>query len=383
MPVDPLEIDGGAQAIVAADVITAQERAVAGAAHRSGQAPIGIELELAVGEDIAAKIAFSDAIARQTGDAAAVGRIPRDLERALIGQLAVLPAHHGERFGEEICARGRIAIGAETPVITAADLKAVALRNAQIGHQEACDRPSIGADRKAGQRQETRTEQFEIGVAEPDPAVAGVVRHAIGGDAPARRLVAAFGRGDGAGGVGRAFELDRPVRAARSGFCGQPPALAQRQQQVLHRAGFEFVGQHHAVREQLIAVFVHEAHASFGEDFATVTVPGYAIGPHRAIAAAQDDAAAGSDGVAGRIVAERVGFEGDLFAVGALAGRQVDRVLRCIFQRARGEVGAFFLVLETVGIGPVGLILRGGHPGGRTVLREGGGAVKTGYQTDA
>ena len=220
MPVDPLEIDGGAQAIVAADVVTAQERAVARAAHRSGQAPIGIELELAVGEDIAAEIAFSDAIARQTGDAAAVGRIPRDLERALIGQLAVLPAYHRERFGEDICAGGRIAIGAETPVITAADLKAVALRNAQIGHQEACDRPSIGADRKAGQRQETRTEQFEIGVAEPDPAVAGVVRHAIGGDAPARRLVAAFGRGDGAGGVGRAFELDRPVRAARSGFCG-------------------------------------------------------------------------------------------------------------------------------------------------------------------
>ena len=381
--VDPLDIDRGAQPVVPADVVTAQEGPVARAPRRSGHAPIGIELELAVGKDVAAKIAFAHAIARQVRNAAAVCAVTRDLECALVRELAILTAHHRQCFGEEIGAERRVAIGAEPPVIAAADFQPVAFRDAQVGHQEACDGTPVGADGEAGQRQDARAEQFEIGVAEADPAVVRVVGHPIGGDAPARRLVAAFGRGDGAGGIGRALQLDRAVRCARSGLRREPSPLAQRQQEVLHRARFEFVGQRHAVGKQLVAVLVHEADAPIGEDFAAIAVPGHAIRPHRAIAAAQDNIAAGGDGVAGRIVAQRIGFEGDLVLTRDQAGRKVDRVLRRGFRRALAQIGAVFLFVEPVRVGPVGLFLRSRHACGRAILRGGGRGVETGDQTDA
>src|SRR3546814_1528045 len=44
---DPFELEGRAQPVVAADVITAHESAVGGDAPRIGQAPARVELELA------------------------------------------------------------------------------------------------------------------------------------------------------------------------------------------------------------------------------------------------------------------------------------------------------------------------------------------------
>ena len=193
-------------------------------------------------------------------------------------------------------------------------------------------------------------------------------------------LVAAFWRRTERG-IGRALQFDRPVRRAiRSRRRAAP--LAQREQKVLHRARFELVGQSDAVGKQLVAVLVHEAHAPVGEDFAAIAVPGDAIRAHRAVAAAQHHIAVGGDGVAGGIVAERIGFEGDLVTVDALARGQIDPVLRGIFERALAQIGSLRfgilrgLVLEPIGIGPVGLFLRGRHTRGRAILREAGAAWK-------
>ena len=55
--VDPLDIDEVAQHVVAADVVAAGDGLVGGGAERAGNAPVGIELELAIGLEIAAEIA--------------------------------------------------------------------------------------------------------------------------------------------------------------------------------------------------------------------------------------------------------------------------------------------------------------------------------------
>ena len=81
--IDVLGFDHGAQAIVAADVVAAQEGAVGRGADRPADAPFRRQLQRAAGVEIAAEIPFRSRRGGGRGiaggDAAAIGRIAGDL----------------------------------------------------------------------------------------------------------------------------------------------------------------------------------------------------------------------------------------------------------------------------------------------------------------
>ena len=224
----------------------------------------------------------------------------------------------------------QVAILREPDVIAARYFHAIALRHAQIRHEEAGNRPAIGPQRQARQRQDARPEQFQIGACKTDTLFVGVVDHPFCGDPPARFLGATLGRHHVAPAVGGIFQRDRAVVFAHAAIGGQPAALAQRQQQIVHRPGFELVGQLDAFGKQLIAVLVHEADASVGDDLARILVPGDRIGAQRTVAAAQHDVATGRNDVAFRTVFENVRLEPDLAFAGGIDAIRTGGRRRCV-----------------------------------------------------
>ena len=96
----------------------------------------------------------------------------------------------------------------------------------------------------------------------------------------------------------------------------QTAAFAEREQQVLHRAGFELVGQLEPVGEQLVAVLVDETDVAGGDDLAARPVPADRVGADRLVLRAQDHVAGGGNDFGIAVVLEPVGLEVDL----ALAG---------------------------------------------------------------
>ena len=141
------EIDGRTQPVVAADIIAAQERAVAGIAAIAGQAPVLAELEAAIRLDIAAehlllRIAIGDDPAADV-DARAAGEVGGGLEGALVGQLAVAGREHRQRAREDRAGERQILVGRKAPVIGIADLRPVGRAEAEIGNQQAAFRTEI------------------------------------------------------------------------------------------------------------------------------------------------------------------------------------------------------------------------------------------------
>ena len=99
---DPLEIDGRAQPVIAAEIVAAQEGAVAGEADRGCQAPFGRELEPAIALEIAARIALKALAAGEVGQSIAGGEIAGDLIGAEVCEVSPLRARHRRDVGEHI-----------------------------------------------------------------------------------------------------------------------------------------------------------------------------------------------------------------------------------------------------------------------------------------
>ena len=78
--------------------------------------------------------------------------------------------------------------------------------------------------------------------------------------------------------VGGLFQCDRAVAFAQPARRGEAPALSQGEQQIVHRPGFEFVGEFDPFGEQLVPVLVDETDAAGGEYFARAFVPADRIG---------------------------------------------------------------------------------------------------------
>ncbi len=95
--IDPLDIERGAQPVIAADIIAAQEGAVRRQTAIAGQTPFGRELELAVRLDIAAPrlLAGGGGVDRRAErDQAASRGIAGNLECAEVGQVPVFGGQH-------------------------------------------------------------------------------------------------------------------------------------------------------------------------------------------------------------------------------------------------------------------------------------------------
>ena len=223
-----------------------------------------------------------------------------------------MPGDERRRFGKDGETGGQVAIFGKAPVIAAAEFQPVAFRDADIGQGEPRRCAAIGADCEAGQRQDARAEQFEICAGEANARVGGVVHDTIGGNAPARRLVAAFLVDDGAGGIGCLFEHDGAIRTAQTLARGQSSALGKAQQQFPHRARLEFVGQREAVADQLVPVGIDQPDPTFRLNFAGVSVPQDAIGAQRAVVVPKHHVARRGDRVGGVVVLQDIGFESDL-----------------------------------------------------------------------
>src|SRR3546814_19017874 len=83
-PADPLDLEGRAQAVVAADVVAAHEGAVGRDATRIADAPLGIDLELARTLQIAAELVGRGRRRSDQRHDRAIGRIAVHTERTEI-----------------------------------------------------------------------------------------------------------------------------------------------------------------------------------------------------------------------------------------------------------------------------------------------------------
>jgi hypothetical protein len=239
------------------------------------------------------------------------GAIARDLVGAGLGQRAVLRRDHRRRLGVEIAGDGDVAVVGQPLIPRFADLQPVGRGEAEIGDQQAGDRSPVGRQREARQRQEADAEQLEPRAAKAHRARLGLVDHLARGHPPARRPGAALLVLDVAGGIGRPVEQDVAVLDPPARFRRQPPALAQRQQHVLHRAGAELVVELEPLGEQLVAVLVDEADVAGGDDRARLAVPGHRVGADRLARAAQHDIAARGHRVVVFGIGNRIGLEID------------------------------------------------------------------------
>ena len=316
---DPFEIDGRTQPVIAADIVTAQEGAVAGEAHRCGQAPIRRELEPAIAFDVAARFALEALLASEIGQPVAGSGIAGDLIGAFFRQVPPFGADQRGDVGKHRRAQCDIGIGGDAPVILARKLQPVDLRDPHIGHQKARFRSAIGAQGQPRQRQDARAEQFEHRALEINPAARLIVDHPVGGDAPTGIFRAALRIDHRAGGVGGIGQDRGAIIAARGRSCGQPAARAQGDQQFGHGAGVEFLGQFDLIGEQLIASLVHQPDIAGGDDLPAAAIPGDVIGAHGSVFGTQDDIAARSDGFSLVIVSDLARFEFDP-AGGAVGG---------------------------------------------------------------
>ena len=308
---DPFELDGRAQPVVAADVVAPQEGAIGRAADRSGQAPVGGQLELAVREQVAAELLRTVGHARQRRDALRMRGIAGDLVGAAFGKVPPLRGHHRRRIGIDMRGQRQVFVVREADIVAARNLDAVAFRKPQVGHEEARYCATVGTDGQAGQGQDAGPEQLQECTVETDPLARRIVDHALGSYPPAGVARTALRIDHFAPAVGGLFQCDRAVALAQPARRGEAPALSQGEQQIVHRPGFEFVGQFDPFGKQLVPVLVDETDATGGEYFARAFVPADRIGTQRTIAAAQHDISAGGHRVAIGAVFENVGLEID------------------------------------------------------------------------
>ena len=144
--IDALDVDGRAQAVVAADVVAAQERPVAGEARRSRHAPVRVELEASVGVEIPAPVLLRGRNCRAERNARAVSKIAGDLVGADAGQSAILRGDHRRGLAVGIAGEQQVAIVGEPPVVAVGQLESIRGAVAKIGNREA--RIGLPADRQ-------------------------------------------------------------------------------------------------------------------------------------------------------------------------------------------------------------------------------------------
>ena len=211
-------------------------------------------------------------------------RITGDLVSAVGSQVPPLPRNHRRRFGKGVSRNGQILIVGEANVIAAGNLDPITFGKAQVRHKKPADCAAIGADRKAGQRQDARAEQFQIRAFELHLRIGRIIHHAFGSDAPARVLVAPFWCDHGTRAVSRLFESHGAVGFPHPAIGREPATLPQCEQQVFHGARFELIGQLDAVGKDLVAVYIHEADIAARQDDACPPAPADTVGAHRTLA---------------------------------------------------------------------------------------------------
>src|SRR3546814_14213272 len=100
-PADPLDLEGRAQAVVAADVVAAHEGAVGRDATRIADAPFGIDLELARTLQIVEELVGRGRRRSDQGNDRATGGFAVATERSEIGEREEFGLRHGRRSGVE------------------------------------------------------------------------------------------------------------------------------------------------------------------------------------------------------------------------------------------------------------------------------------------
>ena len=137
----------------------------------------------------------------------------------------------------------------------------------------------------------------------------GIIGHTVSGDAPAWVLVTAHFIGDRAGGVSGVGKHDRAVFVALCRTGCQPSPSAQREQQLIHCAGFEFVGELNLFGEDLVAVSIDKADIALRYYGACCAVPDHFVRTHGSLFGAQNHISTRRDHFAFGIVRDLVGFE--------------------------------------------------------------------------
>ena len=358
--VDPLYRHVAAQPVVAADVVAAQESAVAGHPDGALYAPVRVELPLAVGKQVAAEIFGSGGDGCAEGNARAVSRVARDLVSPALRQLAVLRGDHRRGLGIDIARKDHVAAFTQALVIAAGKLETVGSAVTDIGNQEPGFGLAVRAKRQARQRQDAQSEKLEPRSGKLDALRIGIVDDPLRRYAPARRFRAAIRILDRAAGIDGAVQFHAAIVQPPPLNGRQPTAFTESEEEVLHRSGAQFVRQLDGIGKQLVAVLVHQPDIALRLDYATGAIPRDLVRAHGLVAALQQDIAAGSDGVRRVVIAEFVRFEGHLPLAGIIEFRdRSQRHFACgLFIGAGGQRIVLHLLLRGFDTGCLPAILR-------------------------
>ena len=351
--VDPFDIDEVAQHIVAADVVAAGDSLVGCGAQRPGDAPVRIELELAIGFEITAEIAplvEPDRIGIGIVDPP-VGDEGADLIGAEAGQVAEPPLERGQGLGVDMRRDRQVAIGREAEIIRDRQLEPVGARERDVRDERAgyaARSVAAGADTENRKQRQGDAEQADPPAGEADPVGRRILHHARGDDLPAGIFGAAGRRCYRAGRIDRIFERGDAADAGAPGRRDAPAAFQHHQQIVDHPVA-QRIGQRDPLADQFVALGIDHHDIALGLDLAGLAVPGDPVGGEIIAVAVHPHLARGGDQIGFAIVFGIVGAEIDpLFGGG---GRWLGhRRGRCDRRRhgrckciARARFGRLFL----------------------------------------
>ncbi len=230
-----------------------------------------------------------------------VGQEPADLECAERIELAILRLDRREHAGVDMRGEGKVAVGADLPMIGQGDLEALPGRDAEVGDQPA-GRPARPArDVEDWEQWQVQPEKLKATAFEMDPSPGRIVDHLGRGDRPAWPLRTA-GRADHrAGRINRIFEhRDRiPPGSAR---CRNAGATLEHDQEILDRSVAEGVGEDDVLAEQPVAFGSQQHDLSAGPDLARPPVPDDALGGEIMALAVHPHRAAGGEDIAFAVV---------------------------------------------------------------------------------
>ena len=314
---DPLDLHEIAEHVVAGDVILARDRPVGGRAQRAGDAPMGVELELAVGLEIPPEAVVVIRVGRV---GIGIGGLAISDERAHLegteaGKGAESSLERRQRLGIDAGCYRQVAVGRDPPIIGQRQLQPQRAGKSNIRDECAGYPVAVAADTEDRQQRKVEAEDAEPAAAKADALGVRVLDDLRRDDLPARVLRATgFGHH-------RARRIDVILEDRQAVGAGRAPggdaaAAFEHDEQVLDRSVAQGIGQHDAVADQPVPFRRDDDDVALGPDFAALTGPGHLVGGEIIAVALHADAAARGDDLALAVVGDDIGAKLDQAVVG-------------------------------------------------------------------
>ena len=216
----------------------------------------------------------------------------------------------GSTPGVDVRGDGKVAIGADLPMVGRGNLEPLAGRIIEVWNKPAGHSAGRGADPEHREQRQVDPEQLKAAAFEAHPVGGRVVDHPRRRDAPAGPARAAGRRGHRAGRVDRVLEGD-DVALADSPGRGDAAAAFENDEEIVDRSIAQAVGQDDILPDQLVALRIDHHDIALGRDLAGLAVPHDLVGSEIIAVARHAHFADRRDPVGVAVVGDLVGAETD------------------------------------------------------------------------